>query len=57
MAEPRQRPLHIIDEEAYETDDRRVEATVSERPTWTGLYDANGVPLHRPHEPFGFKPR
>lgn len=30
---------------------------VEERSTWTGLYDADGNPIHREKEPFGFRVR
>lgn len=29
---------------------------VEDRDTFTGLYDHNGVPLHRPQSPIGFDP-
>lgn len=28
----------------------------TDRNTWTGLYDHNGVPLHRQPEPIGYDP-
>lgn len=31
-------------------------AHVSERETFTGIYDANGTPLHRPQQAIGFDP-
>ncbi len=53
----RQRPLHDNGEEQQERDERRVEVVEQERSTWTGLYDADGMPLHRQREPIGYRIR
>lgn len=53
----RQRPYYDTDEDVIEIGRERVDVPVRERDTWTGLYGARGVPLHREKEPFGFRVR
>ena len=50
----RERPYHDDGSVVAEIGPETVTVEHTEKDTWTGLYDQNGVPLHREKLPFGF---